>query len=332
MTSDVHPRTDGRGTSAADPPADRPRTRASPSTNAGTVRRSDTPSQPDVSADPAARAPAQRAGHDLRAEGLSLAYEARQVIADLDLHLPRAAITAIVGANGCGKSTLLRGLARLLRPTGGGVLLDGRSISTLPARELARTIGILPQGPQAPEGITVAELVRRGRYPHRSWFQPWDRSDDAAVAEALTATGIVDLAGRRVDELSGGQRQRVWIAMALAQEPDVLLLDEPTTFLDVTHQLEILDLLLELNRERGATVVMVLHDLNLAARYADHLVVMRAGAVHATGRPDQVLTEEIIAEAFGLRARVVPDPVSGGPLVVPIGRFHTTPPDHDLPH
>jgi len=271
-----------------------------------------------------------KTGHELRANHLSLAYDTRRVIDDLNLDVPRAAITAIVGANGCGKSTLLRGLARLLRPMAGHVLLDGESISKSPARKLARTIGILPQNPQAPESITVVDLVRRGRHPHRSWYQQWDRADDVAVADALHMTGTVDLAGRRVDELSGGQRQRVWIAMALAQDPDILLLDEPTTFLDVTHQLEVLDLLLELNRQRSGTVVMVLHDLNLAARYADHLVLMRAGAVHAVGRPDEVLTEELIAETFGLRARVVPDPVSGGPLVVPIGKFHTgnDHPDH----
>ncbi|MEE6282212.1 ABC transporter ATP-binding protein [Georgenia sp. MJ170] len=265
---------------------------------------------------------APKPGHDLRAEGLSLAYDGHRVVTELDLAVPRGAITVIVGANGCGKSTLLRGLARLLRPAAGVVTLDGRRLHDLPPREVARTIGILPQSPTAPEGITVADLVGRGRHPHQGWFRQWSSSDDDVVTAALEATGSFDLAGRRVDELSGGQRQRVWIAMALAQDPDILLLDEPTTFLDVTHQLEVLDLLLALNQERASTVVMVLHDLNLAARYADHLVVMRDGQVLAIGRPADILTEDLVAEAFGLRARVVADPVCGAPMVVPIGRFH----------
>ncbi|WP_324651265.1 ABC transporter ATP-binding protein [Georgenia sp. H159] len=259
-------------------------------------------------------------GHQLRAAGLSLAYDGREVVSGLDLTVPPGSITVIVGANGCGKSTLLRGLARLLRPVGGSVLLDGEPIHGLPARDVARTIGILPQSPTAPEGITVADLVARGRHPHQGWFRQWNAQDDDVVASALEATGTLALAARRVDELSGGQRQRVWIAMALAQDPDVLLLDEPTTFLDVTHQLEVLDLLLQLNRERDRTVVMVLHDLNLAARYADHLVVMQDGAVRALGNPRDVLTEDLVAEAFGLRARIVPDPVYGSPMVIPIGR------------
>ena len=263
--------------------------------------------------------------HELRVTGLSLAYDQRTVVDALDLDVASGAVTVIVGANGCGKSTLLRGLARLLRPTAGAVLLDGRPVHELPAREVARTIGILPQSPSAPEGITVADLVARGRYPHQAWFRPWSTGDDDVVTSALTATDTLELASRRVDELSGGQRQRVWVAMALAQDPDILLLDEPTTFLDVTHQLEVLDLLLALNRDRGSTVVMVLHDLNLAARYADHLVVMHEGRVVALGRPHDVLTEELVAQAFGLRARVVPDPVCGAPMVVPIGRFHGEP-------
>ena len=270
-------------------------------------------------------------GPDLRAAALSLAYDRRRVVTDLDLTVPPGAVTVVVGANGCGKSTLLRGLSRLLRPAAGAVLLDGRDLRELPARQVARTIGILPQSPTAPEGITVADLVGRGRHPHQGWFRQWDAADDAVVAGALEATSTVDLAGRRVDELSGGQRQRVWIAMALAQDPQILLLDEPTTFLDVTHQLEVLDLLLALNRDRGRTIVMVLHDLNLAARYADHLVVMRDGAVRAIGDPRTILTEDLVAEAFGLRARVVPDPVCGSPMVVPVGRFHGVPAP-DLTH
>ncbi|WP_152190933.1 ABC transporter ATP-binding protein [Georgenia satyanarayanai] len=260
------------------------------------------------------------AAHELRAAGLCLAYDGREVITGLDLALPPGAVTAVVGPNGCGKSTLLRGLARLLRPVGGSVLLDGRPLHALPSRDVARTIGILPQSPTAPEGIIVADLVGRGRHPHQGWFRQWDAADDGVVAAALEATGTLELASRRVDELSGGQRQRVWIAMALAQDPDILLLDEPTTFLDVTHQLEVLDLLADLNRQRGTTVAMVLHDLNLAARYADHLVVMCEGEITALGRPDEVLTAELVADAFALQARVVPDPVTGSPMVVPIGR------------
>ncbi|NCD20002.1 MAG: ABC transporter ATP-binding protein [Actinobacteria bacterium] len=264
----------------------------------------------------------RKAAHELRAEHLSLAYDGAPVVVDLDLAVPPRAVTAVVGANGSGKSTLLRGLARLMRPAGGTVLLDGRAVTSRPAREVARVIGVLPQGPTAPDGITVADLVGRGRYPHQGWFRQWTSTDDAVVEAALAATDTLGLATRRVEELSGGQRQRVWIAMALAQDPDILLLDEPTTFLDVTHQIEVLDLLLELNRERGTTVVMVLHDLNLAARYADQLVVMKDGRVLATGDPGAVLTADIVADAFGLRATVVADPVCGAPMVVPVGRFH----------
>ncbi|TRW44899.1 ABC transporter ATP-binding protein [Georgenia yuyongxinii] len=263
-----------------------------------------------------------RREHELRAEALSLAYDGDPIVRDLDLEIPPGAITAIVGANGCGKSTLLRGLARLMRPRSGVVVLDGTAVHDRPAKEVARTIGILPQSATAPEGITVADLVGRGRYPHQGWFRQWTTTDHAVVHAALEATATLDLATRRVEELSGGQRQRVWIAMALAQDPDVLLLDEPTTFLDVTHQIDVLDLLLEQNRQRGTTVVMVLHDLNMAARYADHLVVMADGRVVATGAPSTVLTRELVGRAFGLEAKILPDPVCGSPMVVPIGRFH----------
>lgn len=260
--------------------------------------------------------------HELRAEGLCLAYDGDLVVRDLDLSLAPGRVSVIVGANGCGKSTLLRALSRLLRPRAGTVLLDGRPVHALPAKEVARTIGILPQSPTAPEGITVADLVGRGRYPHQGWFRRWTTTDGAVVAEAMRATSTEDLAARRVEELSGGQRQRVWIAMALAQDPDILLLDEPTTFLDVTHQLEVLDLLHEQNRARGTTIVMVLHDLNLAARYADELVVMADGEIVAAGAPADVLTTGLVRAAFGLEAQVIPDPVCGAPMVVPVGRFH----------
>ncbi|WP_116451454.1 ABC transporter ATP-binding protein [Blastococcus litoris] len=265
------------------------------------------------------------ATHSLTAEELTLAYGERTVIEGLDLVVPAGRITGIVGANACGKSTLLRSMSRLLAPRVGHVLLDGRSVHRMPAKELARTLGLLPQSPIAPEGITVADLVGRGRHPHQGVFTRWSREDDAAVAAALEATQTTELAERSVDELSGGQRQRVWIAMALAQQTDLLLLDEPTTFLDVAHQVEVLDLLTDLNRTRGTTVVMVLHDLNLAARYADHLVALADGRVHAVGQPAEVLTEDTVRAVFGLDSRVISDPTSGRPLMLPIGRHHMAP-------
>ncbi|MET4637071.1 ABC transporter ATP-binding protein [Mycetocola sp. 2940] len=264
-------------------------------------------------------------GHELVARSLDLAYDGRTVIAGLDLAIPDGEVTVIVGANACGKSTLLRGVARLLRPAAGVIELDGKEISSYPAKEFARVVGILPQSPIAPEGITVADLVGRGRYPHQGLFRQWSSTDGSAVADAMRVTSTTQLAGRRVEELSGGQRQRVWIAMALAQDPDILLLDEPTTFLDVTHQIELLDLLTELNRSRRSTIVMVLHDLNLAARYADHLVVMSGGEVVANGTPEDILTADLVRRAFGLESRIIPDPVCGSPMVIPIGRFHRPP-------
>ena len=258
----------------------------------------------------------------LSAAGLSLGYADRPVVRDLDLAVPDGKVTVIVGANGCGKSTLLRGLARLLTPTTGTVLLDGRSIHRRPSREIARSLGLLPQNPVAPEGLTVADLVGRGRHPHQGPLRRWSITDDAAVARALELTGTLDLAHRPVEDLSGGQRQRVWIAMALAQETDLLLLDEPTTYLDVAHQVEVLDLLHDLNAHRGATVLMVLHDLNLAGRYADHLLALREGQVVAAGAPSDIITPALVREVFGLRAQVIQDPVAGTPLVIPLGRHH----------
>ncbi|MFJ8759382.1 ABC transporter ATP-binding protein [Streptomyces cyaneofuscatus] len=260
--------------------------------------------------------------HQLTAEDLTLGYGDRTVVSSLDLAVPPGAITVIVGANACGKSTLLRSMSRLLVPREGRVVLDGKEVHRLPAKELARTLGLLPQSPVAPEGITVSDLVGRGRHPHESMFSRWNEKDDAAVASALEATATEPLADRAVDELSGGQRQRVWIAMALAQQTDLLLLDEPTTFLDASHQIEVLDLLTDLNRSRGTTIVMVLHDLNLAARYADHLIALADGTLHAAGTPADVLTEETVRAVFGLESRVVEDPVSGRPLMLPIGRHH----------
>lgn len=262
------------------------------------------------------------ATHALIAENLELGYGNRTVVENLDLQVPPGRITCIVGANACGKSTLLRSMSRLLSPRGGHVLLDGKDVHRSPAKKLARTLGLLPQSPIAPEGIVVADLVSRGRHPHQRVLSRWSREDDAAVADALAATHTTELAERSVDELSGGQRQRVWIAMVLAQQTDLLLLDEPTTFLDVSHQVEVLDLLTDLNRDRGTTIVMVLHDLNLAARYADHLVAMADGSIYASGDPSDVLTGETVKAVFGLDSRVISDPVSGKPLVLPVGRHH----------
>ncbi|MET8941310.1 MULTISPECIES: ABC transporter ATP-binding protein [Streptomyces] len=260
--------------------------------------------------------------HRLTAEGLTLGYGDRTVVDSLDLAVPPGRITVIVGANACGKSTLLRSMSRLLAPRAGRVVLDGKEVHRLPAKELARTLGLLPQSPVAPEGITVSDLVGRGRHPHQGIFSRWNEKDDAAVAAALEATHTEPLAERAVDELSGGQRQRVWIAMALAQQTDLLLLDEPTTFLDASHQIEVLDLLTDLNRSRGTTIVMVLHDLNLAARYADHLIALADGGLHASGTPAEVLTEQTVRAVFDLDSRIIDDPVSGRPLMLPIGRHH----------
>lgn len=262
--------------------------------------------------------------HQLLVEQLTLGYGDRTVIEHLDLTVPPGKVTAIVGANACGKSTLLRSMSRLLAPRGGRVVLDGKEVHRTPAKQLARTLGLLPQSPIAPEGITVADLVGRGRHPHQGILSRWSTEDDVAVAAALDATETSELADRHVDELSGGQRQRVWIAMALAQQTDLLLLDEPTTFLDVSHQIEVLDLLTDLNRSRGTTIVMVLHDLNLAARYADHLIALAGGRLHAAGTPHEVLTEATVRAVFGLQNQVITDPTSGKPLMLPIGRHHVT--------
>ena len=258
----------------------------------------------------------------LQARDLVLGYGPVPVVDGLDLEVLPGAITAVLGPNGCGKSTLLRALGRLLAPRGGAVLLDGQALDRLPTREVARHLGLLPQAPTAPEGLTVGDLVARGRAPHQAWWRQWSREDEGAVVEALTWTGMLELADRPVDALSGGQRQRAWISMALAQGTDVLLLDEPTTYLDLAHALEVMDLVDRLHDERGRTVVVVLHDLNLAARYADEVVVMQDGAVVAQGHPGDVLTEALLLEVFGLVARVVADPVSDRPLVVPVGRRH----------
>ena len=257
----------------------------------------------------------------LAAEHVQLAYDDRVVVRDLDLQLTEGSFTAIVGPNGCGKSTLLRALGRLMRPTSGQVLLDGRTIARTPTREVAKVLGLLPQSPIAPEGLTVGDLVARGRHPHQTWLRQWSRDDEAVVAEALAWTDMAGLAERPVDELSGGQRQRAWISMALAQGTDLLLLDEPTTYLDLSHQIDVLELVGRLHAERGRTVVVVLHDLNLAARYAERLVAMKDGELVASGTPAEVLTEQLLADVFDLEARILPDPVSGTPMVVPVRRL-----------
>ncbi|WP_308050654.1 ABC transporter ATP-binding protein [Streptomyces sp. TRM72054] len=261
-------------------------------------------------------------GPDLRAEGLRLAYDDRVVVENLDVVIPSGRITAIVGANACGKSTLLRALARLLTPKSGAVYLDGRSVHSTPTRALAQRLGILPQTPVAPEGLTVIDLVGRGRSPHQTWWRQWSADDEQAVHDALRATAMTDLAHRTVDELSGGQRQRAWIAMAVAQGTPVMLLDEPTTYLDLAHQIDVLDLITDLNRHQGRTVVMVLHDLNQACRYADHVVAMKAGRVVGEGAPAEVVTAAMVEEVFGLRCVVGEDPVSRTPMVIPMGRHH----------
>ncbi|PWJ54710.1 iron complex transport system ATP-binding protein [Quadrisphaera granulorum] len=285
----------------------------------------------------------------LRAERIRLAYGERVVVGregGLDLDVPDGALTVVVGPNGCGKSTVLRALGRLLRPTSGQVLLDGRAIESMPTRAVAQQLALLPQSPTAPEGLTVRDLVSRGRHPHQRWYSTASQADDDAVASALERVGVLDLADRVVDELSGGQRQRAWIALALAQETDLLLLDEPTTYLDLCHQLEVLDLVHELVHPTsttsadatgaprtgasatGRTAVVVLHDLNLTARYADHVVAVAGGAVVAAGTPAEVFTEELLEQVFSVQAKVLEDPVAGGPLIVPLAARHTQRPAH----
>ncbi|MFT4212803.1 MAG: ABC transporter ATP-binding protein [Microbacterium sp.] len=254
----------------------------------------------------------------LSVHGLAVGYPGRPVIEGLDLAFAPGRITAVIGANACGKSTLLGALARLLTPTAGRVELDGADAASLSRRRFAQQVGLLPQQPTAPDGLTVAELVSRGRHPHRGVFARWSSADSARVDEAMATTGVAALADRPVGDLSGGQRQRVWIAMALAQEPRILLLDEPTTFLDLSHQIEVLDLMRDLNRSTGTTIIAVLHELNLAARYADDLIVMCAGRVIAQGAPADILTREVVAEAFDLDALVMPDPLTQTPLVIPV--------------
>lgn len=251
----------------------------------------------------------------LEARRLVVAYDGRVVVDGVDLALPQGSFTVILGPNASGKSTVLRALARVLKPASGDVLFDGRALGEYGSKELARRMGLLPQDAIAPEGMRVADLVSRGRYPHHSALQRWTSTDDTATRDALAATNTADLAERYVDQLSGGQRQRVWVALLLAQQTPVMLLDEPTTFLDIAHQYELLDLLRDLNTQ-GKTVIAVLHDLNQAARYADNLVLMKEGRVVATGSPSELITAEQVGDVFGIDAVVTPDPVTGTPLVV----------------
>ncbi|GHH29683.1 ABC transporter ATP-binding protein [Lentzea cavernae] len=257
----------------------------------------------------------------LGAEGVTVGYADRVVLDNLDVAIPTGVITTVIGPNGCGKSTLLRTLSRLLKPRQGTVLLDGHDIARLRTKDVAKRMGLLPQTPIAPEGLTVADLVARGRHPHQSWVRQWSSDDADVVAKALRMTGVADLAHRPVDSLSGGQRQRVWISMTLAQGTDLLLLDEPTTYLDLAHAIDVIDLVDDLH-ESGCTIVMVLHDLNLAVRYSDNLIVMKSGAIVAQGHPSDVITSDLLLDTFGLQAKVIDDPVSERPLIVPIGRTH----------
>ncbi|MGP4000602.1 ABC transporter ATP-binding protein [Streptomyces sp. 8N706] len=262
-------------------------------------------------------------GARLSGSGLTLAYERRTITEGLTVAVPDRSFTVVVGPNACGKSTLLRALSRTLKPAAGTVLLDGRDIAGIPARKVARTLGLLPQSSIAPDGITVADLVARGRYPHQGLLRQWSKEDERITGESMAATGVADLADRPVDELSGGQRQRVWIAMALAQQTPLLLLDEPTTYLDIAHQIEVLDLCARLHQEEGRTLVAVLHDLNHAARYATHLIAMRDGRVVAEGAPKEIVTAELVEEVFRLPCQVIDDPETGTPLVVPAARRRT---------
>ncbi|MCT2534832.1 ABC transporter ATP-binding protein [Aquibacillus koreensis] len=268
--------------------------------------------------------------HIFQAEGIVAGYDDKAVINKISLEIPSNKINVIIGANACGKSTLLKTLARLIKPTSGKITFDGKSISKIPPKQFARFVGLLPQSPIVPEGITVADLVGRGRFPHQSLFSGWTKEDYEAVAEAMEIMNITELANHHIDELSGGQRQRVWIAMALAQQTDILFLDEPTTFLDITYQVEILDLLTDLNQKRGTTIVMVLHDINLSARYADNIFALCEGKLVAEGEPSEVITSSLIKEIFGLDCTVIEDPISGSPSVVPIGRHHVTNGMHSL--
>lgn len=256
----------------------------------------------------------------LTAQDLTLGYGEDIIIDDLNIAIPKGEITVFIGGNGCGKSTLLRSLARLLKPKGGDVVLDGEDIAKLGTKEVAKKLSILPQNPVTPEGLTVMELVKQGRHPYRGFLKQWAKEDESAVNNALEATNMLDFKERSVDTLSGGQRQRAWIAMTLAQETDTILLDEPTTYLDMTHQIEVLDLLFELNEKDGRTVVMVLHDLNLACRYAHHVVAIKDKEVYAQGKPEEIVNCNLIHDVFEMKCDVTFDPMFGTPMCIPHGK------------
>ncbi|MBL0385355.1 ABC transporter ATP-binding protein [Tumebacillus sp. ITR2] len=257
---------------------------------------------------------------NLQTRDLSISYGKTRIVEGMNLEIPEGKITVFIGSNGSGKSTLLRSMARLLNPESGAILLDGHSIQKMPTKQVAAKLSILPQGPVAPEGLTVRQLVKQGRYPHQSWLQQWSEEDERMVQSALEATGIAQLADQAVDALSGGQRQRAWIAMSLAQGTEILLLDEPTTYLDMTHQIEVLDILQELNENEGRTVVMVLHDLNLSCRYADHIVAIKKGSVYAEGSPEDIITPELVRDVFNMESTIIRDPLYGTPMCVPFSR------------
>lgn len=256
----------------------------------------------------------------IQTNALTLSYGDKIIINELDLKIPKGEITVFIGGNGCGKSTLLRSIARLLKPVDGSVLLAGEDIAKLPTKTVAKKLAILPQSPVAPEGLSVIQLVKQGRFPYQSWLKQWSYEDEEIVNRALEVTGMEELRDRPVDELSGGQRQRAWIAMTLAQNTEILLLDEPTTYLDMTHQIEILDLLFELNEKEGRTIVMVLHDLNLACRYAHNIVAIRDQKVYAQGRPEEVVSCRLVQDVFDMQCQVTVDPLFGTPMCIPYGR------------
>lgn len=258
--------------------------------------------------------------HSIETNALTLSYGDTIIINELNVKIPKGEITVFIGSNGCGKSTLLRSIARLLKPKEGSVLLEGKAVAKLPTKEVAKQLAILPQGPVAPEGLTVLQLVKQGRYPYQSWLKQWTEEDEAAVKSALEATGMQDFAERPMDSLSGGQRQRAWIAMTLAQQTDIILLDEPTTYLDMTHQIEILDLLFELNERENRTIVMVLHDLNLACRYAHNIVALKDQKIYAEGRPEEIINASLVQNVFQMKCEITVDPLFGTPLCLPYGR------------